>query len=194
MQMDSLSATPTTMRFAISMVMLAVGQNYYVCDNVHVERCFSGYELLQWTEGESIVKAKVVRFSWKSLLWSMWIVKVLGEDRTLSYCSSVLRQQKSQLLLDESCIGNHWRQTRVCYKGSEHRYCFAVLGELPIEFNCNLLEFLSWNKYPSWTEPPRYNTFVSMAKSAKYRMWCNNGNPTVLNNPNPFLSKAKRCR
>jgi hypothetical protein len=34
------------------------------------------------------------------------------------------------------------------------RYCFTVLGELLIGFNCSCLELLSWNRYPSWVKPP----------------------------------------
>jgi hypothetical protein len=41
------------------------------------------------------------------------------------------------------------------------KYCFPLLGKLLVEFNCGLLEVLSWNKYPSWTEPPIYYKVVS---------------------------------
>jgi hypothetical protein len=33
-----------------------------------------------------------------------------------------------------------------------------------------------------------------MVASAKQGMWWNHGNPTVLKNPNPLLSKAEWCK
>jgi hypothetical protein len=39
------------------------------------------------------------------------------------------------------------------------------------------------------------HALVSMVTSAKDCMWCNDGNPKMLNNPNPLLSKVewRRC-
>jgi hypothetical protein len=40
----------------------------------------------------------------------------------------------------------------------------------------------------------KVHALVSTVTSPKDCMWCNYANPTMLNNPNPLLSKAEWCR